>query len=52
MNIQPDDIELEKENWVCVVGHYQNEKITCVVPKIENLNKDQMQFNIDIALNG
>lgn len=49
---QADQNELDLENWTCSAGVYENGKITCVVPELESFDGDNLQFNVDIALNG
>lgn len=47
-----NDAELEKEYWTCTSAVYENGKIVCIVPKLEEYEQDSLQFNVDIALNG
>ena len=49
MDLNVNDPELEKENWVCVEGIYEKGKISCLIPSI---NTESLQFNVDISLNG
>jgi hypothetical protein len=32
LDLSLNDIELEKENWTCTAGTYDNGKIICIVP--------------------
>lgn len=50
MDIGTNDID--SEGWTCSAGKYDDGKITCIVPKIENFNPENMAYNVDIALNG
>jgi hypothetical protein len=52
MDIGPNDPQLENDSWVCSAGFYENGKIICIVPELEEYHPDNLQFNIDIALNG
>jgi hypothetical protein len=47
-----NDAELEKDSWTCTAGHYENGKIVCIVPQLEDFDPDSLQFNVDVALNG
>lgn len=33
-------------------GTYSQGKIICTIPKIENLSPENLQFNVDVSLNG
>ena len=55
--INPIDIEnldnqLDKANWYCCFSQYENGLMTCNIPKIENFNQEQVEYNVDIAING
>ncbi|KAL4436169.1 hypothetical protein ABPG74_018153 [Tetrahymena malaccensis] len=52
LDIEPQDPELEKENWICVVGKYDKGKITCTVPTLTEFNNDSLNYNVDVSLNG
>ena len=54
MDIENLDNQLEQPNWICCFGTYDadNNLITCNIPKIENYNPLQPEYNIDIAING
>lgn len=47
-----NDPELENENWVCSAGFYDKGKITCTLPELEEFDPENLQFNVDIAING
>ena len=46
------DTDLDKENWKCMPGYYENGKIICTIPNVEEYAGTQLQFNIDISING
>ena len=46
------DAELDRENWKCMPGFYENGKILCQIPNVEEYIGIQLQFNIDISING
>lgn len=53
--INPLDVtesQLDNENWVCSAGYYNDGKVVCVVPYLEEFHPDNLQFSVDIALNG
>lgn len=54
MDISINDMELEKDNWVCASGVFDPEKegIVCTVPEIVDYDSNNLMFNVDIALNG
>jgi len=52
LDLEPQDPELEKENWICVVGHYDKGKITCKVPTLSDFNSESLNYNVDVSLNG
>lgn len=52
LDISPNNADLESDNWVCSAGYYENGKIICIVPALEEYQADNLQFNLDIALNG
>ena len=35
LDLSLNDIELDKENWTCTAGNYENGKIVCIVPELE-----------------
>ena len=51
LTVQEEDPELDKPDWICMIGKIDNNKITCKVPEIEESNPNFM-FNVDISLNG
>lgn len=46
----------ELDNWICTEGIYENGKIVCKVPKLENYESskesENLQYSVDVALNG
>jgi hypothetical protein len=47
-----DAQQMEKGNWYCSFATYENGVITCNIPKIDNFNQSQPEYNVDIAING
>jgi len=52
LDVNLNDNTIDSENWVCAAGHYEHKRIVWVVPQLEEFNPDNLQFNIDVALNG
>ena len=54
MDIDNLDYQLDQPNWICCFATYDtdNHLMTCNIPKIENYNPAQPEYNIDIAING
>ena len=52
MDIENLDNQLDKANWYCVFSTYENGVMTCNIPTIENFSQDQVEYNVDIAING
>jgi hypothetical protein len=52
LDITVNDPELESGNWVCSAGFYENGKITTTLPELDEYDPNNLQFNLDIALNG
>ena len=52
LDITVNDPDLDSENWVCSAGHYENGKIICITPELDEYDVENLQFNVDIALNG
>ena len=54
MDIENLDNQLDQPNWTCCFATYDadNNLMTCNIPKIENYNPLQPEYNIDIAING
>ena len=54
MEIENLDNQLDQPNWTCCFATYDadNNLMTCNIPKIENYNPLQPEYNIDIAING
>lgn len=42
----------ESEAWVTAEGYFQNGKIIATIPQLENYDPEQLQYSIDVALNG
>ena len=42
----------EDDQWVTTEGFFQNGKIIAKIPKLDNFDPDQLQYSIDVALNG
>lgn len=42
----------EGDAWVTAEGHFENGKIIAKIPKLDTFDPDQLQYSIDIALNG
>lgn len=52
MDIDNLDNQLDKANWYCCFSTYENEMMTCNIPQIENFSQDQVEYNVDVAING
>lgn len=53
LDVHPNDPEIEKDNWVLTAGHYDgNGKIVCIVPMLDSFDPENLQYNVDVALNG
>ena len=54
MDIENLDFQLDQPNWMCCFATYDvdNNLMTCNIPKIENYNPLQPEYNIDLAING
>ena len=52
MDIATHDSQLDKANWYCSFGVYEKENINCNIPKIDNFQQMQVEYNVDISLNG
>jgi len=52
LDINPIDVTVERANWYCSYGTYENEVINCQIPKIENFVQSQVEYNVDISING
>lgn len=52
MDIGPSDPQLENDAWVCSAGFYEKGRIICIVPELDEYHPENLQFNVDIALNG
>jgi len=56
-NINPMDYsnnenQLDKANWYCCFATYDKGIITCNIPRIENFSQSQVEYNVDVAING
>ena len=54
MDIDNLDSQLDQPNWICCFATYDsdNHLMTCDIPRIENYNSAQPEYNVDIAING
>ena len=54
MDIENLDNQLDQPNWICCFATYDpdNNLMSCNIPKIDNYNPTQPEYNIDIAING
>jgi hypothetical protein len=52
MDIENLDNQLDKANWYCCFSTYENGIMTCTIPTIENFSQDQVEYNVDVAING
>ena len=54
MDIENIESQLDQPNWICCFATYDidNNLMTCNIPKIENYNSLQPEYNVDIAING
>ena len=54
MDIENIESQLDQPNWICCFATYDidNNLMTCNIPKIENYNSSQPEYNVDIAING
>jgi hypothetical protein len=55
-SINPMDVvtdnQLEKANWYCSFATYENTTLVCNIPKIDNFSQNQVEYNVDISING
>jgi len=56
-NVNPMDYsnienQIDKANWYCCFATYEKGMITCNIPKIENFCQNQVEYNVDVAING
>lgn len=47
-----NDPQLEKANWYCSLGSYEKGMIYCNIPHIDNFQQIQVEYNVDISING
>jgi hypothetical protein len=52
MDVANIESQLDKANWYCCFATYENGIMTCTIPKIDNFNQNQVEYNVDIAING
>lgn len=52
LDMHPNNPHLDKANWYCTGGVYENEFITCKIPKIDGFNQNTSEYSVDISLNG
>ena len=54
MDLENLESQLDQPNWICCFATYDmdNNLLTCNIPKIENYNSLQPEYNVDIAING
>ena len=54
MDLENLDSQLDQPNWICCFATYDvdNNLLTCNIPKIENYNSLQPEYNVDISING
>ena len=50
--LEPTEQQLELDYWHCATAVYDSGKITCQVPRLMKYDADNLQYNVDIALNG
>jgi len=48
----PTDEQLQLGNWLCTTAENEGGKITCRTPKLSKYDIENLQYNVDIALNG
>jgi hypothetical protein len=47
-----DTQQMDKGNWYCAFATYENGLLSCTIPKIDNFNQSQTEYNVDVAING
>ena len=52
MDLSNLDSQLDKANWYCCFSTYENGVMTCTIPQIENFSQNQVEYNVDVAING
>jgi hypothetical protein len=52
VDLTTQDAILEKTNWYCSNAFYDNKIVTCNVPKIDKFSQNQVEYYVDIAING
>ena len=52
MDLANIESQLDKANWYCCFATYENGIMTCNIPKIDNFNQSQVEYNVDLAING
>lgn len=52
MDIQEIENHLDKANWYCGFSTYEKGIMTCSIPQIENFSQSQVEYNVDVSING
>ena len=52
LGVTVNSLELDKEDWICVRGTYEKDRITCELPNVTKLSDKLLHFNVDVSLNG
>jgi hypothetical protein len=52
VDLTANDAWLEKANWYCSLATYDNKTLTCYIPKIDKFSQNQVEYNVDMAING
>lgn len=52
LDMNPFNPQLEKSNWYCTFGSYENGIIKCKIPKIDGFNQSTSEYFVDVSLNG
>ena len=50
--LEPTEQQLELDYWHCATATYDAGKIICQVPRLAKYDSENLQYNVDIALNG
>jgi alpha-tubulin suppressor-like RCC1 family protein len=50
--LTPTDEQLQLGNWLCTTADNEGGKITCRTPKLIKYDAENLQYNVDVALNG
>ena len=46
------DAETKLQDWICVEGTYEEEKIVCKFPNVPNFDNEDPFYVVDVSLNG